>query len=101
MTESELAILLRNLSINYPIVKILKLQEVVGNDTYEKFKKHLSKRIKRYDQLLSWHKKNHDSDLKQEAAKSIGETFVFIEDILNLGTKDIFLMLQNSKAQCP
>ena len=102
MTESELNSLLRNISFNYPIVMILKLQEVVGNDTYEKFKKHLSKRIKRYDQLLSWHKKNQDTDLKKEAAKSINETFVFIEDILNLGTKkNIFLMLQNSKAQCP
>ena len=69
MTGSELNSLLRNISFNYRIVMILKLQEVVGNDTYEKFKKHLSKRIKRYEQLLSWHKKNNDSDLKKRSGQ--------------------------------
>ena len=86
MTESELAIILRITANNYPIVIALKLQEVVEKETFEKFKKHLLKRLKRHDQLMSWHKENlDDNDLKKEAAKSIKDTLVFLSDVINLG----------------
>ena len=70
----------------YPIIIFSKLPEVIGDESFNKLKKHLNKQLKRHSQLDAWRddEKDDKEDLRRENSKIYGRNAHYLNDLLYL-----------------